>query len=65
MYARRATFGFGILSNLIWIAYFVVGALVASDHKYFDHVDKLEQVAEAALAVILWPLVLLGVDMRI
>jgi uncharacterized membrane protein len=64
MYARRATFGFGVM-NLFWIAYFVVGAFVASDHKYFDHVDKLEQLLEAALAVILWPLVLLGVDMRI
>jgi hypothetical protein len=64
MYARRATFGFA-LSNLLWIAYFVVGALVASDHKYFDRVDKIEQLAEAILAVILWPLVLLGVDMRI
>jgi hypothetical protein len=64
MYARRATFGFGVM-NLFWIAYFAVGALVASDHKYFNHVDKLEQVLEAALAVILWPLVLLGVDMRI
>jgi hypothetical protein len=64
MYARRATFGFA-LSNLFWIAYFVVGALVAEDHKYFNHVDKLEQVVEAILAVLLWPLVLLGVDMRI
>jgi hypothetical protein len=65
MYARRATFGFG-LTNLLWIAYFVVGAVVAADYKYFDRVDKgLEQVLEAALAVLLWPLVLLGVDMRI
>jgi hypothetical protein len=65
MHARRATFGFA-LSNLLWIAYFVVGAVVAADYKYFDRVDKgLEQVLEAALAVLLWPLVLLGVDMRI
>ena len=54
------------MSNLLWIAYFVVGAVVAADYKYFDRVDKgLEQVLEAALAVLLWPLVLLGVDMRI
>jgi len=63
MYARRATFGFGLM-NLFWIAYFVVGALVASDHRYFDHVDKLHQLLEAILAVLLWPLVLLGVHMR-
>jgi hypothetical protein len=64
MYARRATFGFSLM-NLFWIAYFVAGALVAADHKYFDKVDKVEQVVEAILAVLLWPLVLLGVDMRI
>jgi hypothetical protein len=64
MYARRATFGFA-LSNLLWIAYFVVGAVVAADHKYFDKANNIEQVVEAILAVVLWPLVLLGVDMRI
>jgi hypothetical protein len=64
MYARRATFGFA-LSNLLWIAYFVVGAVVAADHKYFDKANTIEQVVEAILAVVLWPLVLLGVDMRI
>jgi hypothetical protein len=64
MYARRATFGFGFVT-LFWVAYFVVGALVANDHNYFNHVDKLQQVLEAILAVIAWPLVLLGVDMRI
>jgi hypothetical protein len=63
MHARRATFGFG-LSNLLWIAYFVAGVVIAADHKYFEKVDKVEQVVEAALAVLLWPLVLLGVDMR-
>lgn len=63
MFARRATLGFG-LTNLLWIAYFVAGVAIAADRKYFDKVDKLEQVAEAALAVLLWPLVLLGVDMR-
>jgi hypothetical protein len=66
MYARRASFFGFALSNLLWIAYFVAGAVVAADYKYFDRVDKgLEQVVEAILAVLLWPLVLLGVDMRI
>jgi uncharacterized membrane protein len=63
MHARRATLGFR-LTSLLWIAYFVVGVVIASDHKYFEKVDKVEQVLEAILAVVLWPLVLLGVDMR-
>ena len=42
----------------------IIGAFVASDHHYFEHVDRIKQVAEAALAVALWPLVLLGVSMH-
>jgi hypothetical protein len=42
----------------------VVGAFVASDRHYFEKVNRIEEVAEAALAVVLWPLVLLDVSMR-
>src|SRR5436190_1238498 len=50
--------------TLLRRAYLVIGAIVASGHHYFEHVDHIKQVAEAALAVVLWPLVLLGVSMR-
>jgi len=50
--------------SLFTIAYLAIGVIVASDHHYFEHVNKIEEVAEAALAVVLWPLVLLGVSMR-
>jgi hypothetical protein len=56
--------GYGRGPSLITIIYLVVGAFVASDHGYFDNVNKIEEVAEAALAVVLWPLVLLDVSMR-
>jgi hypothetical protein len=59
-----ATMGYGRGPSLLTIAYLVVGAFVASDHNYFEHVDRIKQVAEAALAVVLWPLVLLGVSMH-
>jgi K+-transporting ATPase A subunit len=64
MYARRAAVGFGFM-NLLWLVYFVAGVVVAADRKYFDRAENVERVVEAALAVLLWPLVLLGVDMRI
>lgn len=51
--------------SLITIIYLVVGAFVASDHGYFENVNRIEEVAEAALAVALWPLVLLDVSMRL
>ena len=56
--------GYGRGPSLLTIIYLVIGAFVASDHHYFEHVNKIEEVAEAALAVVLWPLVLLDVSMR-
>jgi hypothetical protein len=56
--------GYGRGPGLLTIIYLAVGAFVASDHHYFEHVDRIKQVAEAALAVVLWPLVLLGVSMH-
>jgi hypothetical protein len=56
--------GYGRGPGLLTIIYLVIGGFVASDHHYFEHVDRIKQVAEAALAVVLWPLVLLGVSMH-
>jgi len=56
--------GYRRAPSLLTIAYLAIGAIVASGHHYFEHVDHIKQVAEAALAVVLWPLVLLGVSMR-
>jgi hypothetical protein len=56
--------GYGRGPSLFTIIYLVVGAFVASDRGYFENVNKIEEVAEAALAVVLWPLVLLDVSMR-
>jgi hypothetical protein len=50
--------------SLLTIAYLLIGVIIAADHHYFQHVDHIKQIAEAALAVIAWPLVLFGVSMR-
>jgi hypothetical protein len=52
-------------SNLLWIIYLVVGVIVAADQHYFEHVDKVVEVIEAAIAVLIWPLLLLGVDINL
>lgn len=56
--------GYGRGPGLFTIIYLAVGAFIASDRGYFDKVNKIEEVAEAALAIVLWPLVLLDVSMR-
>jgi len=45
--------------------YFVVGLVIANSHRYFAHVAGFKSVVSAALAVVLWPLILLGVNLHI
>jgi hypothetical protein len=52
---------FGLIP-LIWL---IVGAVVAATHNYFEHLDSLRLVGSAILAVLLWPLILLGIDLHI
>jgi len=50
------------LGTIIWL---VVGAIIASAHHYFAHVSALKPIVSAVLAVVLWPLLLLGVNLHI
>jgi hypothetical protein len=45
------------LPSILWL---VVGALVASAHHYLENLDAIRPVVSAVLAVVLWPLLLLG-----
>jgi hypothetical protein len=45
--------------------YLVLGILVAAAQNYFDHVATFGRLLSAILAVFLWPLLLLGIDIRI
>lgn len=47
------------------LIYAIIGAFVAVAHNYFSHVGSAEGVASAVLAILIWPLVLLGVDIQI
>ena len=51
--------------GLLTIAYVVIGAFVAAAHHYFTHISTIEGVASAVIAILLWPLILLGVHIRI
>ena len=50
------------LLPIIWI---VIGLVVAATHHFFDHLGTIGAILSAVLAVILWPLVLLGVKLAI
>lgn len=51
--------------GLLTIAYVVIGAFVAAANNYYDHLGSIERIASAVIAILLWPLILLGVDIRI
>jgi hypothetical protein len=50
---------------LIPVVWLVGGVIVAATHHYFEHLDSLRLVGSAILAVLLWPLLLLGIDLHI
>jgi len=54
-----------MFSKLALVVYIVVGLLVANSHHYFAHLKTAKPVLSAVLAVGLWPLVLLGVNLHI
>lgn len=53
------------VTGLLLIVYIVVGVVVAQSNDYLTGLDSLEAILSAILAVLLWPLVLLGVDLQI
>jgi hypothetical protein len=50
---------------LLGLVYLVIGIVVAATNDYFKNIDTVKRILSAVLAVLLWPLVLLGVDLHI
>jgi hypothetical protein len=51
--------------TLIGAAYLIAGLIVAANEEYLRNLDNVRRVVSAILAILLWPLVLLGVDLHI
>jgi hypothetical protein len=45
--------------------YLFIGLLVAGAHQYFEHLSTLGSLLSAALAIFLWPLLLLGIQLHV
>jgi hypothetical protein len=72
MFGRDKVAGMGkffvrrlIRSRLFIAIYLVVGLIVAHSHHYFAHLGKAQRILSAGLAILLWPLVLFGVNLHI
>jgi hypothetical protein len=55
----------GRFRTVLVVVYVVVGVVVAANHHYFTHLGRLRRIASAVLAVVLWPLVLAGVNLHL
>jgi hypothetical protein len=50
---------------LVAVVWLVVGCIVAGSHHYFDNLHSIGPIITAVLAVLIWPLILLGVKVNI
>lgn len=51
--------------NLLVIVYLLVGLVVAANNGYLGNLGDINSIVSAALAILLWPLVLVGIDLHI
>ena len=51
--------------SVFLLIYLVVGGIVAATHHYWSQLHTFKQIISAVLATILWPLILLGVNLHI
>lgn len=59
-YARS---GAGV--SWLLVIYLVIGGIVAATHHYWSNLHSLKAFVSGVLATILWPLILLGINLHI
>ncbi len=50
---------------IIPLIYVIIGVVVAQQHHYLAHLNSLSGIISAVLAIALWPLVLLQVNLHV
>ena len=51
--------------KLLGLIYVAIGVFIAYSKDYLESLDTVKRVVSAVLAILLWPLLLLGVDLHI
>jgi hypothetical protein len=52
-------------SKLLGLIYVAIGIFVAASKDYFENLDTIKRVLSAVLAILLWPLLLVGINLHI
>ena len=53
------------MSRIFMIIYLVIGVVVASSQNYLSDIGGIGDLINLLLAIILWPLVVLGIDFKL
>ncbi len=53
------------MRGILPLIYVIIGAVIAQQHHYLVHLSSAAQVISAVLAIALWPLVLLQVNLHV
>jgi hypothetical protein len=51
--------------NLLVVIYLLAGAIIAATHHYYVQLHTARQIGSAVLAILLWPLLFLGINLHI
>jgi len=51
--------------KLLGLIYVAIGIFLASSKDYLDNPDTVKRLLSALLAILLWPLLLLGIDLHV
>jgi hypothetical protein len=52
-------------SSFLFVIYLVIGVIVAYSENYLENLDNTKRLISAVLAIVLWPLILFGFDVKI
>jgi hypothetical protein len=52
-------------TSFLFVIYLVIGVVVAYSDNYLENLDHTKRLISAILAIVLWPLILVGFDVKI
>jgi hypothetical protein len=52
-------------TSFLFVIYLVIGVVVAYSENYLENLDHTKRLISAILAIVLWPLILVGFDVKI
>ena len=51
--------------KLVFLVYIAIGIALAANRNYLNDLDSVKRLVSALLAIVLWPLLLAGIDLHV